>query len=170
MAKPVIPVSRAKEHLRVQHDLDDSAISLFAEAAMDRALAEIGLAGELELNREVTVPSAVSIFPLPVKSILSVKKDGVEMDAEDWELAGNSDAGQTLTIAEAEWSTASVFTVSYEPGWVKTPAWLEVACLFLIAHYYVNRSSTAVAPGIAAVEIPMGFHHLLNPHKRILFA
>ena len=52
----------------------------------------------------------------------------------------------------------------------KVPAWFKVACFFLIGHYYENRSSVIVGQGVSAVEVPMGFLHLCQPHKRWFFA
>jgi hypothetical protein len=50
------------------------------------------------------------------------------------------------------------------------PAWFRVACYFLLGHYYENRSSVLVGAGLSAIEVPMGFTHLCQPHKRWFFA
>lgn len=44
MAKPTVPLATLKEHLGVQHALDDALITRLGAAAVDVCLAEIGIA------------------------------------------------------------------------------------------------------------------------------
>lgn len=171
MAKPVISLAKAKMHLRVAHELDDDIIRLFADAAMDRALQEIGLAGELDAGPRETEMSAREVrFPLPVDEITAVTKDGVEIAESAWDMAGNFDIGETLTVTEAAWDETAEWVVEWEAGFVTVPAWLELAALFLLGHYYENRSSVAMGQGLSSIEVPMGFQHLCAPHRRVWFA
>lgn len=171
MAKPAITLTRAKAHLRVAHSLDDDLIDLFAAAAVDRTLQEIGLAGELEAGqRETPMDAATVTFPLPVAAVSSVTKDGVAIDSGDWSLSGNFDIGQSLTVAESAWDAAAEWEVVWDAGFASLPAWFELAALFLLGHYYENRSSVATAQGLSSIEVPMGFHHLCAPHRRVWFA
>lgn len=154
----------------MQHNFDDELIGLLCEAAVDRALAEIGLAGELEGLRTRTVPAAISRFPLPIAQVTKLHRGGVELDAQNWKLSGNANSGQFLEIAESEWQAGGKIEITYEPGFDPVPSWFLVACLFLVGHYYENRSSVAIGAGVSTIEVPMGFHHLLKPHKRVFFA
>ena len=171
MAKPVITLARAKSHLRVAHDLDDELIELLADAAVDRTLQEIGLAGELTAGtRETPMETRAVKLPLPVLSVSSVSKDGVAIDAADWELSGNPDLGQTVTVSDAVWDAASEWEIVWEAGYATVPSWFTVAALFLLCHYYVNRGSVVVGQGIGAMELPNGWKHLCEPHRRVWFA
>ena len=45
-----------------------------------------------------------------------------------------------------------------------------LAALFLIGHYYENRSAVLVGQGVAAIDIPQSVKSLLDPWRSILFA
>ena len=172
MAKPVIPLTTAKAHLRVEHELDDDLIDAYAAAAVDRTLQEIGLAGVLE--REHVTPSTLREFGFlyPVASIVKVeKKDAAgewqTLPADEWTLSGTIEERHVLTLGAGHLSGSS-YQVTWRAGLEPLPAWFRVACFFLIGHYYENRTSVLV--GVTAQEVPMGFQHLTAPHKRWFFA
>lgn len=165
--------TEAKAHLRVEHGLDDALISVLAEAAVDRTLQEVGLAGELEGARtrseRMYVCREVRLC-LPVESVDAVLLDGEELAAEEWTLSGNFDRGYVVEISEAAHVAGSLCEIRYTPGFGETvPAWFRVAVCFLLAHYYENRSSVVVGQGVTAAEVPMGFLHLCRPHRRHWF-
>lgn len=177
MAKPVIPLGIGKSHLRVEHDFDDETIQLFLDAAIDRTLQEIGLAGVLERDHETATTLAAFGFLYPVEAIASVeKKDATGtwqiLPAEQYELSGTPDERQILTLkAEAGHLTGSSYRVKWKAGFGdKLPAWFNVATFFLLGHYYENRGSVILGQGVSAIEVPMGFVHLCAPHRRWFFA
>jgi uncharacterized phiE125 gp8 family phage protein len=172
MAKPVLSLSLVKDHLRVEHALDDNLITLYAAAAVDRVLDVIGLAGELEGDRqyEATTKRFV-IRRLPVEAVKAVERwDGaawVAIAESDWTLSGNVDLGFTIDIS----GTSARHRITIEHGFPTVmPATLQMAALFLTAHYYENRGAVAVGAGIAAVELPLSVKSLLDPWRQILFA
>jgi uncharacterized phiE125 gp8 family phage protein len=177
MPKPVIPLTLAKSHLRVEHDLDDELIGLMVDAAVDRALQEIGLAGVLERDHSTETTLASFGFLYPVQEIVSVeKKDAAgawqTLPAEDYSISGSIEERHVLTLsAEAGHLSGSSYRVMWKAGFPDPPpAWFRVACFFLIGHYYENRSSVLIGQGVSAIEVPMGFVHLCAPQKRWFFA
>lgn len=177
MPKPLLTTTAAKAHLRVEHGFDDELIALFAEAAVDRTLQEIGLAGVLE--REHSTETNVTTFGLayPVAEIVAVEKkdyagDWQAVPGEEWTLTGTRDELQVIELSAA---AGHLSGSSYRVRWTAglgdpAPAWFRVACLFLLGHYYENRSSVIVGQGVSAIELPMGFASLCNPHRRWFFA
>lgn len=173
MAKPLLDLSTAKAHLRVEHDFDDEIIAQYAAAAVDRTLAEIGLAGVLEEDQVTETQLREFGFAYPVETVEAVKKKNeagawVTLPAEDWELRGTADNLQVLELAEEHLAGES-YRVEWKAGFGRNlPAWFRVAALFLLAHYYENRSSVVI--GATPAEVPMGFKHLCRPHRRWFFA
>lgn len=170
MPRPVIPLATAKRHLRVEHDLDDATIQLYLSAAIDRTLQEIGLAGELDDLRAEAFTACEIFFRIPIHSVVSVSRNGDALNPTDWILSGNAERGQRLTINEAARIDGASYVITYHPGWQMPPEWFQLAALFLVAHYYENRSSAVIGQGIVSVEVPHGFAHLCRPHRRIYFA
>jgi uncharacterized phiE125 gp8 family phage protein len=173
MGKPVLDLTTAKQHLRVEHEFDDELIQQYAAAAVDRTLAEIGLAGVLELDQVTETTLREFAFLYPVESIQAVRKKNAggvwqTLPAEDWTLSGNAETRHVLTLAEQHLAGES-YRVEWTAGLGDPlPAWFRVACLFLVGHYYENRSCVVV--GAAPAEVPMGFLHLTKPHRRWFFA
>lgn len=170
MAKPSISLARLKEHLRVDHDEDDASLALFLEAAIDRTLQEISLAGVLEGTRLDPVTARESKFGYPVASVSAVSKNGTAIASGSWTLTGNFDTGHTLTIAEGAWDAAAEWECAWTPGIDPLPAWFIIAALFLATHYYENRSTVVIGQGVAALPLPQGFEALCRPHRRVWFA
>jgi len=173
MAKPVLDLTLVKQHLRVEHDLDDVLIAHFAAAAVDHVLATIGLAGELEGTRQYELRTACFRFPrLPVQTVLQVARwNGAtweELEEAAWTLTGNADLGFFLSVSAG----VALHRVTVEHGFEggTMPAALKLAALFLVSHYYENRGAVAVGAGVAAVELPLGVKSLLDPWRRIFFA
>ena len=173
MAKPLLDLTTAKAHLRVEHEFDDDLIGHYAAAAVDRTLAEIGLAGVLEEDQVTETTLREFGFLYPVEAIQAVKKKNaagawVTLPAEDWTLRGNAEDRHVLELAEEHLSGES-YRVEWTAGFgEKLPSWFKVAALFLLGHYYENRSS--VVTGTISTEVPMGFTHLCRPHRRWFFA
>lgn len=173
MAKPLLDLTTAKAHLRVEHAFDDELIASYAAAAVDRTLAEIGLAGVLELPQVTETTLRVFGFAYPVESIQAVKKKDAAgvwqtLPTDEWTLSGNAESRHILELAE-EHEAGESYRVEWTAGFGDAlPAWFRVACLFLLGHYYENRSS--VAMGVSVAEVPMGFTHLCKPHRRWFFA
>lgn len=172
MANPVLDLSTVKAHLRVEHELDDALIADYTAAAIDRTLAEIGLAGVLELPQVTETTMREFALKYPVDSITAVKKRNAAgvwqtLPAEEWTLSGNVETQRIVTLA-AQHLEGNEYRVEWLAGLEPLPAWFRVACLFLIGHYYENRSSVVV--GATPAEVPMGFVHLCRPQKRWFFA
>lgn len=166
MAVPVMPLERVKSHLRVEHSLDDADIALYAQAAVERTLAAVGLAGEFRPRVDTTFCRNVR-FPVPVACITSVEKRQADgswglVSEDDYALSGSVESFHELTIDDD-----GEFRISWEAGYGEAvPSWFIVAALFLVGHYYENRSSVAIGVGVTAAEVPMAFEHLVSPHRR----
>lgn len=172
MAKPVLDLSTVKAHLRVEHDLDDALIADYTAAAIDRTLDEIGLAGVLEMTHVTETTRREFGLLYPVEAIQAVKKRDAAgvwqtLPAEEWTLSGNVETRRIVTLAE-EHLEGNDYRVEWTAGLEPLPAWFRVACLFLIGHYYENR--TAVVVGATPAEVPLGFLHLCKPNRRWFFA
>lgn len=172
MAKPALDLSTVKAHLRVEHDLDDSIIADYTAAAIDRTLAEVGLAGVLELAQVTETKLRDFALLYPCEAVTAVKKRNAAgawetLATDQWTLTGNAETQQVITLGE-DHLEGDEYRVEWTAGLSPLPAWFKVACLFLIGHYYENRS--AVVIGATPVEVPMGFLHLCRPHKRWFFA
>lgn len=175
--KPVLTLTQAKAHLRVEHEFDDELISTYAEAAVDRTLQEIGLAGVLERDHVTETTRTTFGFLYPVEEIVSVEKlnatgTWVVVPPAEYHLCGTIEERQVLEIDEEAGHVAgSDYRVTWKAGFgPNPPAWFRMACYFLIGHYYENRSSVLIGQGVSAVEVPMGFIHLCRPHRRWFFA
>jgi|GEM_PF-4472111 len=173
MAKPVLDLTLVKQHLRVEHDLDDVLIAHFAAAAVDHVLNVIGLAGELEGNREHEARTTrFRIRCIPVQSVKKVeRRDGdtwALVPESEWNLSGNHDLGYVLDIAGPVALHRITLEYGFEGGTM--PPALKLAALFLVSHYYENRGAVAVGSGVAAVELPLGVKSLLDPWRNLFFA
>ena len=52
MAKPIIDLDEIKTHLRIEHDLDDELLSVYADAALEAASNHIGKVWGTETTSE----------------------------------------------------------------------------------------------------------------------
>jgi hypothetical protein len=169
MPKPSIPLSRFKEHLVIDHDLQDATLGLYLGAAVDVCLAKIGLAGELEAPRTDTITAQESIFPLPLHALTSVSKNGTPLTSGQYTLTGNHETKHRIRIADAQWDPVATYTILWEPGFTPLPDWFTIATLFLATHYHENRSAVAVGQGISSIELPLSVENILSPHRRFWF-
>jgi uncharacterized phiE125 gp8 family phage protein len=172
MAKPALPLSLAKAHLRVEHDLEDALIVLMAEAAVDHCLDFIGVAGMLT-ETVSEFPRCGYRFLYPVASVTAVERWNPlgtwdAMDTDAYTVRGSAESGYELAFAATE--PVGKYRVRWEAGFDPLPASIQLAALFLLANSYENRAATVVGQGVAAVELPHGVKSLLNPWRRILFA
>lgn len=170
MPEPTIELDQTKEHLRVEHDLDDSLISAYISAAISSALASIGLSDVLDVDQTLDFAGQSVCMPLPLHTVTSVvvlNSDGTEGDSltsDDWT------ATETTLTIDTDPAPGEQYRMVYVAGWATTPSWFNLACLFLIAHFYENRSASVIGPGIVVADLPMGVEHLLAPHRRIWFS
>jgi hypothetical protein len=175
MALPMIPLEVVKMHLNVAHDLDDDLIEVLAAAAVERTVQEIGLAGHL-VGQVSEIGAKACVFEFPVASVGKVERwdavtaAWVQMAESEWELTGSFDVGFRLSLGACGETPQPRFRVEWEAGFVPVPPWFRVACLFLVGHWYENRSSVVVGAGVSAMEVPMAFGFLTEPHRRIYFA
>lgn len=171
MAKPVISLSLAKQHLRVEHDYEDAIIVVMAAAAVDSCLAHIGLAGEME-ERTDQFRCREFRFPFPLQAVTSVSRyaggEWLDLADDQYSTSGNVDRGYRLILSDAV--EAGVYQVAWEAGFATLPPTLEMAALFLLGHYFENRGAVAVGQGIATLELPFSVRNLLDPWRHILFA
>lgn len=182
---PLVSLSEAKLHLRVDSDDDDDLIEALVAAAVSYLDGWSGTLGRCLVSQ--TWKESFSAFPsctrlrlrlVPVGSITSVvyrDSSNVEQTLSSSLYSGPLlDAhGAYLALDDDEvwpdtYDRDDAVTVTYVAGYgaaaSDVPQAIRQAALLMIGHWYENRE--AVAAGII-VEVPLGATFLLNPFRRI---
>lgn len=185
--EPIVALSTAKAHCRVDHNDDDALIQAYVEAACGWIDGPSGWLGRslgvqtLETRLDEFPCASETLLPLPygpLIDIVSVKYDdaeGVEQTWSDVDAYSLDPAGLQLDHGVA-WPAARLYRnavrVRYRAGFVLDPAatplvarvdgGIIAAVLMMIGHLYANRE--AVSPG-APVVMPMGVEALLSTHR-----
>jgi len=173
-----ISLSEAKSHLRVDHDDENSYITVLIQAARETV--------EKHTNRSLITQTRVmkmDYFPLesqiyllngPVQTGVTVQyynASGVLTSFTDfWE---DVDSDIARIVPEDYWPETydkpNAVVITYDAGYgdasTNVPAPLRQAMLLLIAHFYENRQNVIVSGSpTGALAIPFGAEVLMNPY------
>lgn len=183
MNKFGISLDSAKEQLIIEHDEDDALIEGHLEAAVETVLNKIGLGGVVNLTRKFKTTSQSTRIGYPTQEIISVKKSNCDGGSCKWEDIATGEGEDTpyaliqvddlyscFEIAEEALSEmgGKPWEITYKIGLGKNPpAPLIQAALFLLTHFYENRSAVVVGQGVSAIELPLGVESLIAPYREI---
>lgn len=186
-----LSLNTTKEHLVVEHDLDDSLIQIYLDAAIEHVESETRRS--LYLGRyEVTVPRFEGVEPVrlslpPIRAIsnitymdsgravtdLSADDYGVDLDSEFaylvpdgcWPVGTNMKmtvlAGYGAMGTAIADLPAITFTNEYGPD-IAIPQKLKLAVLMLVAHWYTHREATIA---MTVNKVPLGVNALLMQYR-----
>lgn len=166
-----VDLALAKQHLRVEHDDEDSLITAYLNAAIDWVESHTG---KLLTRREVTQtePGFVSYFRLyygPAPATVSVAyadSDNLAATVDDALLA---DTRLYPPVGDA-WPSAArntPVTLTYTAGFETAPDALNAAVLLLVGHYYKNREAVTLST-TNPEELPLAVEALCRPYRTVL--
>lgn len=177
-AEPVT-LAKAKEHLRIEHTLEDILIGSLITAAREwcedyQQKAYITQTWTLTLDR---FPAGeIAIFRPPLQSAI-INYDDVDnvnqlLDASVYVVDTSSDQGGRIALAYGQ-SWPSTYTeigsvvITFVAGYGASPedvsGQIKAAMNLLIAHWYEHRES--VSEGTPMTEVPMAVTSLLGPRR-----
>jgi uncharacterized phiE125 gp8 family phage protein len=166
-----VTTAEAKEHMSVDHNLDDALISGFVKAATRNVEELIGkalLAQTWELKLPAVHSRAMIFLPrFPVISITSIAYlDAAEetqaATVADYLLYGDEDCAWLEPKRDKTWPAAildrrDALTITFVAGFgtaaADVPAHLKLAIKMAAAHYYSNRDAVG---SVEMHELPMG--------------
>ncbi len=176
-----ITLAEAKAHCRVDHNDDDTIITIYIQAAVDHIEGNRGVLGYALVDQawELTYdafPCGDLKIPLgPLQSITSIEyahpDTGImttwagtnyvaDMSTEGWIRPVDSwpVARETLNAVKV------TFVAGHGPSAADCPADLKMALLHLVSHWYENRE--AVGEGSMAT-VPLTFDSLISAVRKI---
>jgi len=173
----MITLEEAKEHLRVDHEIEDDLIQVLIQAAYlhaekktRRSLIEREI--DLVIDSLPQRDKPIEIQYAPVKEIISfdyisasgnpesIDPSMLRLDTRELypKLMPQFGTVWPDVIAEPE-----SITIGIKVGYTETPADIRQALLLMVGHLYEHRESVVI--GAALSELPMGVDMLLGPHK-----
>lgn len=172
---PAVTLAEAKEHLRVTHSAEDSAITALVAAATAHLDGANGVLGRAIMPQSYDLlldrfPSGAIKLPVgPVVSVTGVWRTDDEGDeelvpAEDYEVDAGERDGWIVPVSS--WPSTMETINSVRVRWVAgtgCPTPVRMAILLLVGHWYENRE----AVGAAASELPLGVSALISPWRRL---
>lgn len=183
--KPLIePVTlqEAKDHLNIDHALDDAMISVIIQAARERIEQETGRAlitQTLEQYRDNLIDE-ICLNGSPVQAVSNIAYLDSDNAAQTlatslYDVDSKSIIGRVTRSYNATYpsvySAPNAVTITYTAGYGSTaadvPAPLRSAILLLIGLLYENRESVII--GTISSTLPMGITFLIAPYRVNLY-
>ncbi len=182
MVPPALePVSlvQIKEHLRIDHALEDALIGAYTKAArmhVEASLSKILVEQEWRINFDfLPVGETIELPITPVISVNSVhyypQQGGpVNISAFDYDADLDSEIARFCLRRSAGTQRRKFggyemeVTAGYGPAPEDVPDDLRQAIMLLVAHWYENREA---ANSIIRDSMPHGIKALLNFHRRV---
>jgi uncharacterized phiE125 gp8 family phage protein len=165
----MVALALAKQHLEYEDTDRDSLITQYIAGAADWV--------ENYTGKAMAVREIVNIFDCfvsslllptgPVVSVTSVTY--IDVDGAPQTLTGYRVLGSKVYPPVEGWPLTadySAVTVTYQAGYVATPAALISAQLLLIGHSFANRE--AVVTGTIVNEVPLAVEALCRPYRPVL--
>lgn len=179
-AEPVT-LQEAKDHLRVDGDIDDALISALITAAREHIDGRDGWLGRAICTQTWdchfdAFPSGDSIaLPIaPIQSVTSVKyidTDGVQQtfSSDNYALGADLDWSPRVILGWGKsWpsirAVPDAVTVRVVAGYASVPKPICQAILLLVGHLYENREASSP---VAMHEVPFAVSALLAPYRRV---
>lgn len=171
---PVVSIQEAKEHLRVDADVDDALIQRYIAAAQDYIEGPYGYGVLLGTQRWVAYFQGFSTFmylPLyPVQSIVELRYVDLAGDTQTFasfraDLIGNP--SRLVPAPGAYWPATdprepNAVSVEFEGGYEVVPEDLRQAVLLLVAHMYEMRQP--YIPSGSLTKVPMAIEAILGKY------
>lgn len=165
-AEPV-SLETVKEHLRIDHDIEDALLDSYIAAARETG-EKLSRRAFITQTLEMTVDDWPSDLMLrlwrpPLQSVTSVKyydTDNVQQTWTDYVVDTDGEPGTILfnSLPAVTLRKRSAITIRFVAGYGNTessvPSTIKRANLSLIAHWYENRATVNV--GNIVSEMPMG--------------
>lgn len=181
VAEPIL-LAEAKNHLRVEHSVDDALISSLIIAARTQCEHITGRAlitQTWERVLDAFPEDSIELGKSPVSSVLSVKYLdllGVErtVNSSDYEVDLVSEPSWVLPLAsstgwpdtlEASNAVRVRFTAGYGDTGASVPSGVKAWMLLMIGTLYKHRETTVT--GVSLVELPNKFHDRLLDEFRV---
>lgn len=168
-----ITLERAMAFCRIDDPIEAEIVEGLIEAAARHIEAITGRALGTQ-TWEVTLPrlSSPILLPIgPLQEVVSVtcrQADGstVTLDLDSYAIDAG-DPAMLIRRAGAAWPAVPedprAVTARYVTGYDPVPAPLQLACLLLVGHWYINRE--AVTLGSSASELPHGVEALIANYR-----
>lgn len=179
-----VTLEKAKEHLRVDWNTDDTYIPGLITAARQKC--------ESYSNRAYISQTWIykasgfsSVMELPMPNLISVtsvkytKSDGSIVrlvENTDFAVETNVQPGYIhfpdwVNSPQTDYSGAYPVEIEYVCGYGDTaddvPEVVKQAILLMVGHLYENRENTVIGAGISAVDLPQGAQWLLDSDRVI---
>lgn len=168
----LLTLDEAKNHLRVDHDDEDSLISSLIAAVCQMLDGETGLYGFNIGSQvwkwtgyprcykfEIEMPNVTAITEVKYYNSSNTL---ITDDLANWELAANNEEAYIWPVSGA-WPTFywrwDAFQIKYSVGFTEIPADIKQAALLIIAAMYDNR-------GDADFTIPAAAQALINQRRK----
>lgn len=159
-----VPLSEAKEHLRVDHSHEDALIQAMLDAAVSHIDGINGTLGRALMaqtwSQEYAGFSGDMVLPFgPVQSVNSVSYDGQTF--EDYRLL-NDGRGPFLRVnSGSSWpSTSEPVTIEFVAGFADFPASIRAAILLHVGTLYEHRTTM-----LDGVKPSTAYDALLSPYR-----
>jgi uncharacterized phiE125 gp8 family phage protein len=173
-----ITVAEAKSHMRVDVTTEDTLIAAYISAArqvVEQRTWRTLVTTTLDYYLQGWPSGDTIVLPRPplasVTSVTYTDSDGTAatLDSDDYHVDTVSTPGQVVLAYSASWPTGTLRTsnpivVRYVAGYggaSSVPEWAKLAIRWLASHYYENREAVTLAPGVVAVNVPMGVDSVL---------
>lgn len=161
----IVTLDEAREHLRIDHDDDDSYVvnlidtaAAFIEGPNGAGIALSPRQWRYSLDH---LPRLITLDLCPVISVDSITVLGDEVDPSSYTVDLDSTpvriVGSYLPTIVGNGGVKILFTAGYQ----RVPADLKQAALLLIGHFYQNREATG--PNLS--EIPFAVSAILNRYR-----
>ena len=174
-----VSLAEAKQHLRIEHDADDSLISASITAA--REWTEVYLDSSLIATRwrvtldmfpaEIVLPkSPLLSSPAPVVTYKTTNETTVTLSSSDYRVdayaqppAIRPNYADSWPAHLADYNAVAVeFSVGYGTTADEVPQRIKNALLMLTTHLYEQRSAVLVGQGVVSKHIEVGVAALLD--------
>jgi uncharacterized phiE125 gp8 family phage protein len=180
-----VTLAQAKAVLRVQHTAEDALIQQIIESAYDYCEQELDLAiMEQEITYKLDAFPEARTITLPRANLLSITSFTytdtalAEQSFTDYVADSFSTPARVVNNTDTWPETAdraNTITIVYRAGFSETetgdshttPKAVIQAMTMLITHFYENRNTVAVGPGMASAEIALATANLLHKYRRL---